>query len=72
MTDFLSNRREFLTRIGRSLMLGTFIASAGYLASHNRIARTATCQGKEICGSCSRFSHCSLPGAEKIRNHGKQ
>ena len=63
----MNNRREFITKSVRWLLLGGLLA--GMAALLRRPHSHAPCAAPAACQSCGRLPSCSEPQAEQIREH---
>ncbi len=66
------NRKDFLKTGSRVLLLAGLGVSTIYLVSNKQVKKKSECTINPACTSCSRFSGCNLPQAEKTRKNGKE
>jgi len=64
-------RRDFIRRWGRIVLLGGIAGTAGYLAFSGRVSGDAVCAAPGRCGSCSQYTSCKDSKRQNPENHGK-
>jgi len=60
------NRKEFIKKTGRILILGGIATSVGYLVINKKV--TATCSVSPTCKTCEKSSNCENPDVRKERS----
>ncbi len=63
------DRRAFIKKIGRSLIVGGVIAGSGYLLLKPKTGES--CNFDFICKNCRQLNKCSLPEAEDFKKNNK-
>jgi len=66
------NRRNFIDRAGRGVLLGGLAIVTGVLVARKQVARETQCSADFQCQSCSKLSKCQLPEAETEREDGEK
>jgi hypothetical protein len=61
-------RREFLKRLGKSLLLISAVAVAGRLLSERGGPDEAACSDENRCSNCAKSAHCGLPKFHMYNN----
>ena len=61
------NRKEFIKRTGRLLLLGGITATSGYLILNKKV--TASCTKSDACSKCGEFAKCELPQAQQQKEN---
>ncbi len=64
------NRRKFIERTGRGVLLGVLVVVTGVLVTRKQVSRDTQCSAGFQCKSCSKLSNCQLPEAETERKDG--
>lgn len=64
------NRRNFVVKAGRGILLGGLAAVTGVLISRQQVSRYSECTADFQCKRCNRLSKCALPEAEIERSNG--
>lgn len=64
------NRRKFIDRTGRSLMLGGLAFLGGVLITRRQLSSGDRCPENFQCKNCRKLSRCSIPEAEIERQNG--
>lgn len=54
-------RREFLMKLGKSLLLISAVAVAGRILSESEVPDGAACSDDTSCSNCSKSANCGLP-----------
>lgn len=65
----MMNRKEFIKKTGRLIILGGMGTGAGYLIMNRRV--DPTCSVSTVCLECEKFTGCTLPRAKEVHN-GKE
>jgi hypothetical protein len=60
-------RREFMRKGGRFLLLGGMAAGSAYLVINGQVEKSATCKIASHCKGCSKLSACSDDQATDYR-----
>lgn len=63
------DRREFIRKAGRGLILGGVIAGGGYLLLRPKTG--VACDFDFICRDCRQLKSCSLPEADDFKSNSK-
>jgi hypothetical protein len=58
-------RREFIHRWGRNLLLGVITGATGYLAYSGKISRESSCEKVSNCKECRHLATCPTPKSPK-------
>ena len=64
------NRRNFIEKTGRGILLGGLAMVTGVLVSRRQVVRETRCTENFMCRECRKLSRCQLPEAEMERNNG--
>ena len=64
------NRRNFIDKAGRGILLGGLVIVSGILVSRKQVVRENQCSANFQCKSCGKISKCQLPEAETERQDG--
>ena len=64
------NRRNFIEKTGRGILLGGLAIVSGVLVSRRQVVKKNQCTEKFMCKNCGKLSKCQLPEAEMERNEG--
>ena len=64
------NRRNFIEKTGRGILLGGLAMVTGVLVSRRQVIRDTQCSANFQCKNCRKLSNCQLAEAEMERNNG--
>ncbi len=64
------NRRIFIERTGRGILLGALAIVSGILVSRRQVSLDTKCSANFQCRNCGKLSDCQLPEAETERKDG--
>jgi len=64
------NRRNFIEKTGRGLLLGGLAIMSGVLVARRQVSRDTKCSANFQCRNCGKLSDCQLPEAEIERKDG--
>jgi len=64
------NRRNFLDKAGRGILLGGLATVSGILIARRQVSRETKCSANFQCRNCGKLSGCQLPEAEIERTDG--
>ncbi|MDF1576336.1 MAG: hypothetical protein P1P86_14195 [Bacteroidales bacterium] len=64
------NRRNFLEKAVRGILLGGLALVSGLLVSRKQLSRYTQCSAGLQCKNCDKISECQLPEAENQRKDG--
>jgi hypothetical protein len=64
------NRRNFIDKAGRGLLLGGLAVVSGVLIARRQVSRDTQCSVDSQCKNCGKLSKCQLPEAEIQRKDG--
>ena len=64
------NRRNFIDKSGRALLLGALAIVSGVLIARRQVSRDTNCSANFQCRNCTKLSKCQLPEAEIERKDG--
>jgi len=64
------NRRNFIDKTGRGILLGGLAIVSGLLISRQQVIRDTPCSANFQCRNCGKLSRCQLPEAEIERKDG--
>ncbi len=64
------NRRNFIEKTGRGILLGGLAIVSGVLVSRRQVSRDTQCSANFQCKNCGKLSRCQLPEAETERKDG--
>lgn len=63
------DRKQFLIKGGRILILGGIAACTGYLVVNDKV--DASCSVSSSCEKCGKLTSCELPQAKEVGNGKK-
>jgi hypothetical protein len=64
------NRRNFIEKSGRGILLGGLAIVSGVLVARRQVRRDTQCSANFQCKSCGKLTRCQLPEAETERTDG--
>jgi len=64
------NRRNFIEKSGRGILLGGIAIVSGVLVSRRQVSLDPNCSADFQCKNCGKLSKCQLPEAENERRDG--
>ncbi len=64
------NRRNFIEKSGRGILLGALAIVSGVLVSRRQVSLDTKCTANFQCRNCGKLSNCQLPEAEIEREDG--
>ncbi|MCK4880274.1 MAG: hypothetical protein KAS82_06435 [Bacteroidales bacterium] len=64
------NRRNFIEKTGRGILLGGLAMVTGVLVSRRQVVRDRQCSANFQCKNCRKLSKCQLAEAEMERKDG--
>ena len=64
------NRRNFIEKTGRGILLGGLAIVSGVLVSRRQVVKKSQCTERFMCKNCGKLSNCQLPEAETERKDG--
>lgn len=64
------NRKIFIEKAGRGILLGALAIVSGILVSRRQVSLDTKCSASFQCQNCGKLSKCQLPEAETERNDG--
>ena len=64
------NRRNFIEKTGRGILLGGLAIISGVLVARRQVTRDTQCSANFQCKYCGKLTRCQLPEAETERKDG--
>ena len=64
------NRRNFIDRAGRGVLLGGLAIVTGVLVARRQVSGDRQCTAEFQCKNCNKLANCQLPEAETERKDG--
>ena len=64
------NRRNFIDKTGRTILLVGIAMLSGVLVARKQVVKDRQCSANFQCSKCGKLSKCRLPEAETERQDG--